>query len=608
MCAAAPAAIAVGWGCEVGGQEEPAIALDNQATKRDAAALRARLTESSPLLRFSVECDRGPGCEGVFEAEVVSPEPCELLGDDDAACEEGELGAGSAEIATVTVQSETEGTRVLPLGVSTPDGSWFATSSAPSFSAREGEEVTFLLEKRERAPEVVVELRAEWETDEDPGGAADLEAFLSSVPGLRFEETSTVYPGYRAYELWYEQPLDHDDPDESFEQRMVLHHKEAARPTVLYTTGYGLAEDYVSELSEGLGANQITTEQRFFGPSIVEDAQPEDWEHVTIEQAAADHHRIVSALREFYAGSWIGTGHSKGGMTSVYHRRFYPDDVDATVAYVAPISFAAPDPGYVPFLDQIGEEECRETLRAVQREALDRFEVLREIAEERAAEEDVAFAGISRDGFELTIAWMEWVFWQHRGLAWCGRIPDPDADDEEFYDALREFWRLGLPRAEPNPGHSTYYYQAQKELGYQGIATAHLEDLFETDPQLESQFEAALPPGVAPPEHSPESMTDVQDWVLEAGSEILFLYGEYDPWTGGAFAAGDDPEVVTVYAPEAAHNAMIRDLPPSERDRALDVVDRWTGARPDIEPERAPTGAPEPPDLHRGLPAPRPSR
>ena len=33
-------------------------------------------------------------------------------------------------------------------------------------------------------------------------------------------------------------------------------------------------------------------------------------------------------------------------MTSVYHRRFYPDDVDGTVAYVAPevIHGGAPEP------------------------------------------------------------------------------------------------------------------------------------------------------------------------------------------------------------------------------------------------------------------------
>ena len=41
-------------------------------------------------------------------------------------------------------------------------------------------------------------------------------------------------------------------------------------------------------------------------------------------------------LRPIYGAAWISTGASKGGMTVMYHRRFYPADVDGTVAYVAP--------------------------------------------------------------------------------------------------------------------------------------------------------------------------------------------------------------------------------------------------------------------------------
>jgi hypothetical protein len=47
---------------------------------------------------------------------------------------------------------------------------------------------------------------------------------------------------------------------------------------------------------------------------------------------------MVTALRWAFPGKWINAGESKGGVTSVLHRRFYPCDVEATVAYVAPIS------------------------------------------------------------------------------------------------------------------------------------------------------------------------------------------------------------------------------------------------------------------------------
>ena len=69
---------------------------------------------------------------------------------------------------------------------------------------------------------------------------------------------------------------------------------------------------------------------------------------------AADEHAIVTALKTIYTGPYLSTGASKGGMTAVFYRRFYPDDVVGTVPYVAPLSFAAPDERYAAFLDSVG--------------------------------------------------------------------------------------------------------------------------------------------------------------------------------------------------------------------------------------------------------------
>src|SRR5687768_3188655 len=84
----------------------------------------------------------------------------------------------------------------------------------------------------------------------------------------------------------------------------------------------------LSEPTRLIDGNQISVEQRYFTPSR---PSPTNWERqLTIWQAATDHHRIVRALKAIYAQQWVSTGASKGGMTSVYHRRFYPDDVAGT--------------------------------------------------------------------------------------------------------------------------------------------------------------------------------------------------------------------------------------------------------------------------------------
>ncbi len=103
----------------------------------------------------------------------------------------------------------------------------------------------------------------------------------------------------------------------------------------------------MNELSPILNANQICVEHRYFNEST---PQPVDWEHLTIYNAASDHHRIVEILKEIYKGKWVNTGISKGGQTVMYHRYFYPDDVDASVGYVCPLNFSIEDKRVYSFL------------------------------------------------------------------------------------------------------------------------------------------------------------------------------------------------------------------------------------------------------------------
>src|SRR5438477_387591 len=76
-------------------------------------------------------------------------------------------------------------------------------------------------------------------------------------------------------------------------------------------------------------------------------------------------HAIVSALSTIYPGAKIAAGESKGGMTAVYYRRFFPDDVTATVAFVAPDMFAVPDTRFDGFFDTVGDASCRQAVRDI---------------------------------------------------------------------------------------------------------------------------------------------------------------------------------------------------------------------------------------------------
>ena len=94
-------------------------------------------------------------------------------------------------------------------------------------------------------------------------------------------------------------------------------------------------------------------------------------------------------------------------------------------------------------------------------------------------------------------------------------------------------------------------------------------------------------------------MGDPRDRSLGAlfGSELLFVYGENDPWGAERFAPARWTRDTHVYeVAGGTHTANIMQLPQAEEDQATATVRRWAGNPP--LPAAPPTvqrqAAPEP--------------
>jgi hypothetical protein len=557
------------------------VDLSNSSGKDDSVAIRVKLTDASPVAGFAIGCDQMPGCDGHIGITLKTPEPCALFPSEQR-CGIARTQPLALEVLKAEIVSSTEGTRSVPLRVETGDGLAWNKAAAAGFTANGSEEVEVTLTKTPGTPDVTIEVRAEWKSKVDPSAEITaLTTFLGTVPGLTYQEIATQSAGYRAFLLTYEQPVDHGNPMAgTFKQQIVLHHRAKAAPMILYTSGYALFEyDGLSELGESLQANQLSTEQRWFGPSKPEMVTPESWNLVNIEQAAKDHHRIVQALEPFYSGKWLSTGHSKGGMTSIFHRRFFPMDIDATVAYVAPISFAYPDPRYAPFLDHIGEEQCRTAIRTVQKNALMNFDAI--LAQAQAAHGMTAKftrSGGLASALEKDIVALEWSFWQYASAAECAPFLTAPTDATGIYNLLAQWTGVGAPdEAYEDPLFLAYQWQAATQLGMQSYATGHLAGLL----KYESIQINQAPTGTMPV-HNRAAMDDIQNWVKTEASQMLFIYGESDPWSGGAYEIGTRADVMKFVAPKRPHAAMLKDLTDADREAVLAKIEQWIGARPAI--------------------------
>jgi len=410
---------------------------------------------------------------------------------------------------------------------------------------------------------------------------------LGAIPGITASESPSRIPGTRFFVLSYDQPVDHDAPGGArFSQRLTLLYRGKGAPVVLASTGYGISGQppaRESELVALLRASQLQVEHRYFTPSI---PQSGDWTKLDIRQAAGDHHRVVAALRPLLGGKWVSAGGSKGGMTSVFHRRFYPADVDGTVAYVAPISYGVADPRYVPFVDSRGTPACRAALEGWQQAILG---VARADARARldgdatARGGTVAFLGTDRT-LEYAVLEAPFTLWQYRDAGLCASVPAAGAPVVQLYAFLDAVYAAfgGVVSSWDDASLSffaPYYYQAATQLGAPDVKETHLAGLL-AYPGTDRP--ALYPPdGVTKTYDGGAAMVDVQAWVSASAERILLVYGENDPWSAGAFEvpAGGARDLFRYTVPAGNHGASLSALAPADRDAAYGALARWTGAQ-----------------------------
>lgn len=322
--------------------------------------------------------------------------------------------------------------------------------------------------------------------DAAPVPEVDILDQLRAVDGLQVNEVTAGLPDTRAFLLGFEQPEDHQNPvGARFVQRIILVHRSRQAPMVLHTTGYDFFGDPLvwtgeqSEPAEILDANELIVEHRFFGESVAPEPK---WTLLNIEQSANDSHRIKVALSTIYTGDWVGTGVSKGGMTALFHQRYFPNDLAAIVPYVAPISFFSAggeaDARYVPWLDQVGPGDgiCRGRVLDMKVEL---FERRSEMAD-YVASVDSSSAAFSRAALEAAVtdpAWsFHWYFWQYYATEdSCSTLPTrggPITDLAAWFpvDLSRYFAHYGY-----DSGLDPYYYQAWNQLGYPLIVNPEID-------------------------------------------------------------------------------------------------------------------------------------
>ncbi len=383
-------------------------------------------------------------------------------------------------------------------------------------------------------------------------------------------EADTMFSEAWEIRLW--QPVDHRNPDgPRFSQQVFLYFAGKDRPVIVETEGYGAREGR-NELASLMKANLIRIEHRYFEESRPDSAE---WEYLTTWQAATDHHRIIELFKPVFSGKWATTGISKGGQTVMFHRYYYPEDVNVSVPYVAPLNFGPEDERMVPFLESVGTAECRDRVFRFQKLALEKFDQLFPIFLKYAGERGWTFnrVGGPETAYEMTVLEYEFAFWQW-GSVPCDSIP-LDGDDEKLFRHLAD---VGDPRYFADQGleyFEPFFYQAMTEIGYYGYNFDRFAGLLKHARNSEQpEFQFSAPQG-------PEYVYDygfgrkVAEYIREDAENFIFLYGEFDPWSATAADPGDNDKCLKVVKEGGSHRTRIMNLSDDSREEVLDRLEEW---------------------------------
>ncbi|MGV3622013.1 MAG: hypothetical protein ACO1OB_14420, partial [Archangium sp.] len=394
---------------------------------------------------------------------------------------------------------------------------------------------------------------------------------LNCVPGIEAVEVDDprLPSNLKQYRVLVTQPVDHFRPDgATFGQRVLITVRDEAAPVVLHTTGYELFQ-YFSDVSRYFKTNEVEVEHRFFNTST---PNPADYSTLTIMQSAWDSHRIVELLSPLFTGNWVNTGHSKGGMTALYHRRFFPCDVTASAPYVMPLSLGKQDARYGPWLAQIGGPQyatCRLTFDTVDTSLISR----------RAELAPTLRGTYQRIGSQENALW---------GMFQYGTQADPDEGcpayepllgHPQFDQYVEQFASYGESMSDQAFEQSeldAYSYQTQNELGSPGSNRAHLAQF--GIPTLPDTYELLFDGDPVLPGFEKRAMPDVQAWLSKYGERFFFLYGGFDPWTGGKIDISGTTDTLLYVVPGASHGVSIDDLTGTEREEAFSQMEAWLGA------------------------------
>ncbi len=397
---------------------------------------------------------------------------------------------------------------------------------------------------------------------------------LASIKNVvKIEKREPISHFDENYEIWFEQPIDYADLSKgTFRQKVYLGFENNTLPVFVELQGYGIYTEKAGELASHYGSNQLTIEHRYFN-----DSRPKniEWNTLTVENAAKDQANIIDAIRNaiYPTAKFITTGISKGCQTTMAHRRYYPENVDACVCYVGPLNYQREDPRVYEFLKNVGTAEDRNKIASFQELCFKNKTELLQILEKTAKERGMTWEFGVEKALEYSILEYSFAFWQ-----WGAKtkdIPLQSTNPQEIYNHLINIVGYGFFESKAVDNLQPYFWAALTEQGIYGYETAPFKKYLGTDKVY--KFDWAFPDGISK-DYNLKPMQEIKSFLDTDAQKMIFIYGEYDAWSATAVELKDNAQNRDMYKfvkSKGDHRTRIKSFTKAEREKIYAIIDSW---------------------------------
>jgi len=399
----------------------------------------------------------------------------------------------------------------------------------------------------------------------------NLEKKLFELPDVIFTKIETPEGYEAAYKLMIKQPLDHtNEAAGHFYQKVYYSHKGYSNPTAIITNGYNKGSNNITEVATLTSANQLNVEHRYFGESMPEEME---YQYLNFEQVTADLHRIRTLFSEMYNGKWISTGISKGGTTTIFYKYFYPDDVDVSIPYVAPLNYEYEEKRIYEFLDNVGTKDCRNNIYKLQKELLTNSGKIIPLLKWYTKGRELTFNYLSlEEAYEYAVLELPFSFWQYGQD--CAVIP-VGKDMETQIDYFLKIVGIDFFSDRDMEAFGSHYYQSATQMGYYGYETEDFKGLLKYLP-YDPHPHAAFVPNKMNVKWDGTLTNKAAKWIEDKGNNMLYINGAIDTWSATAVPPSKKVNSKWFFMKDKHHaNARIKNMTEEERKIFVDALELW---------------------------------